>query len=153
MQLVGGAGAESRVGRGENGLERADWEPVAGGRWGEGELWRSAGAGRALLGSVAADFRDMPAGGVMNWCCGGGGGVSANDRAEELRLKAFNRKKRQVEATGAGTLVTACANCRIVLEEGLEHNEMNVEVVGLTELIAEYLTDDEPAKATAGGEA
>lgn len=106
---------------------------------------------RELLGSVAADFREMPDGGVMNWCCGGGGGVSANDRAEELRLKAFNRKKRQVEATGAGTLVTACANCRIVLEEGLEHNEMNIEVVGLTELIAEYLTDDQPAAA--GGEA
>ena len=106
---------------------------------------------RELLGSVAADFREMPDGGVMNWCCGGGGGVSANDRAEELRLKAFNRKKRQVEATGAGTLVTACANCRIVLEEGLEHNEMNIEVVGLTELIAEYLTDDKTPAA--GGEA
>ncbi len=105
---------------------------------------------RELLGDVAADVRDMPDQGAMNWCCGGGGGVSANDRAEELRLKAFNRKKRQLEATGAGTLVTACANCRIVLEEGLEHYEMNVEVVGLTELIAQYLVEDETA---AGGEA
>ena len=37
------------------------------------------------------------------------------------------------------TLVTACANCRIILEEGLEHNEMDTEVLGLTELVAEYL--------------
>jgi Fe-S oxidoreductase len=36
-----------------------------------------------------------------------------------LRLQAFKIKKAQLEETGAKTLVTACANCRIVLEEGL----------------------------------
>ncbi|HEY0666514.1 MAG TPA: (Fe-S)-binding protein [Gallionella sp.] len=98
---------------------------------------------RRLLGEVAADFREMPDAGVMNWCCGGGGGVSANTRAESLRLQAFKVKKRQLEATGAGTLVTACANCRIVMEEGLEHYHMNVAVIGLTELLAEYLVEED----------
>jgi len=97
---------------------------------------------RRLLNEVAQDFREMPETGVMNWCCGGGGGVSANTRAEPLRLQAFKVKKRQIEATGVQTLVTACANCRITLEEGLEHNHMNVEVVGLTELLAQYLVED-----------
>ncbi|HLY95741.1 MAG TPA: (Fe-S)-binding protein, partial [Sideroxyarcus sp.] len=97
---------------------------------------------RRLLGEVAEDFREMPDTGVNNWCCGGGGGVSANTRAEPLRLQAFKVKKRQIEATGVQTLVTACANCRITLEEGLEHNHMNVEVVGLTELLAQYLVED-----------
>ncbi len=36
-------------------------------------------------------------------------------------------------------VVTACANCRIVLEEGLEHYDMDTEVLGLTELVAEYM--------------
>ena len=98
---------------------------------------------RRLLGEVAADFREMEDAGVMNWCCGGGGGVSANPRAEAIMIKAFKRKKDQLEATGAHTLVTACANCRIVIEEGLEAYDMNVKVIGLTELVAEHLKQEE----------
>lgn len=100
---------------------------------------------RNLLRMVAKDFVEMPEAGKMNWCCGGGGGVSAIEEAEELRLKAFRRKKGQLEAVGAETLVTACANCRITLEEGLEHYQMNIPVVGLTELLAEHLVESEPA--------
>ncbi|MCU7810922.1 MAG: (Fe-S)-binding protein [Candidatus Thiodiazotropha sp. (ex Notomyrtea botanica)] len=94
---------------------------------------------RNLLHSVAGHFTEMTDHGVMNWCCGGGGGVSANERAEELRLKSFDRKKHQLEELGVNTMVTACANCRIILEEGLEHNEMDTEVISLTELLAEHL--------------
>jgi Fe-S oxidoreductase len=94
---------------------------------------------RNLLNSVADHFVEMQDHGVMNWCCGGGGGVSANERAEELRLKVFDRKKHQLEALGVNTMVTACANCRIILEEGLEHNEMDTQVISLTELLAEHL--------------
>ncbi len=94
---------------------------------------------RNLLNSVADHFVEMKDHGVMNWCCGGGGGVSANERAEELRLKVFDRKKHQLEELGVNTLVTACANCRIILEEGLEHNEMDTQVISLTELLAEHL--------------
>ncbi|MEJ2393276.1 MAG: (Fe-S)-binding protein [Candidatus Thiodiazotropha sp.] len=94
---------------------------------------------RDLLNSVTDHFTEMQDHGVMNWCCGGGGGVSANERAEELRLQVFKRKKRQLDELGVNTLVTACANCRIILEEGLEHYEMETEVVSLTELLAEHL--------------
>jgi Fe-S oxidoreductase len=97
---------------------------------------------RRLLGEIAEDFREMPDAGVMNWCCGGGGGVSANSRAEPLMLQAFTHKKGQIEATGVQTLITACANCRIVMEDALEHYHMKVEVIGLTELLAQYLVEE-----------
>jgi Fe-S oxidoreductase len=96
---------------------------------------------RELLNQVAQDFREMDETGVMNWCCGGGGGVSANERAEPLRIAAFKKKKSQVEALGVGTMVTACANCRVVMEEALEHYKMDIEVLGLTELVADHLED------------
>lgn len=96
-----------------------------------------------LLKMVAKNYVETSDNGKMNWCCGGGGGVSAIDEAQDLRFSAFKIKKSQLEETGAKTLVTACANCRIVLEEGLEHYQMDIPVVGLTEMIADHLTKEE----------
>ena len=96
---------------------------------------------RRLLSMVAKNYVETRDPGKMNWCCGGGGGVSAIESAEKLRFAAFRIKKSQLEETGARTLVTACANCRIVLEEGLEHYRMDIPVVGLTETIANHLSE------------
>ena len=94
-----------------------------------------------LLASVAENIVEMKDHGKMNWCCGGGGGVSAIERAEELRITVFNRKKSQLDELNVETLVTACSNCRTVLEDGLDANEMEMPVVGLTEVIAEHLDE------------
>jgi len=97
---------------------------------------------RNLLKQVASNFVDMQDAREMNWCCGGGGGVSANERADELRIKVFARKKSQLDELNVDTLVTACANCRLILEEGLEEYHMELPVVGLTEMLAEHLVED-----------
>jgi Fe-S oxidoreductase len=97
-----------------------------------------------LMDHVAAHRAAMPSEGEANFCCGGGGGVSAIHRAEKLRFAAFACKQRQVEASGAEALVTACANCRNVLEEAIEEYRMDLPVLGLTEMVAQYL---EPASA------
>ncbi len=97
---------------------------------------------RNLLRMVASEFVDMQDHREMNWCCGGGGGVSAIERAEELRLKVFKRKTSQLEDLKVDTLVTACANCRLVMEEGLEAYKLEIPIVGLTEMIAEHLVED-----------
>jgi Fe-S oxidoreductase len=94
---------------------------------------------RNLLRPIAQNFIEMADHGSMNWCCGGGGGVSSNERADELKLTAFNRKKSQIEEIEVEAVVTACSNCRMVMEDGIEANEMDMPMLGLTELIAEHL--------------
>lgn len=98
-----------------------------------------------LMRAVSANSVEMPSGGAASFCCGGGGGVSAIHRAEGLRFAAFASKKRQIEATGAEALVTACANCRNVLEEAIEHHDMTLPVLSLAELVAQYLEPGERA--------
>lgn len=97
---------------------------------------------RNLLKQVSKNFVEMSDHREMNWCCGGGGGVSANERADELRLKVFARKKSQLDELKVETLVTACANCRLMLEDGLEEYRMELPVVSLTEMLAEHLVED-----------
>ncbi len=97
---------------------------------------------RNLMKMISNDFVEMPDAGMMNWCCGGGGGASAIEEAEELRTQVFKRKKAQLETAKVDALVTACANCRIVMEEGLEAYEMDTPILGLTELLAEHLVEE-----------
>jgi Fe-S oxidoreductase len=96
---------------------------------------------RSLLHEIAENFVEMPEAGRWNWCCGAGGGVSSNERADELRIKAFNRKKSQLDAVGADAVVSACSNCRIQFEDGLEAYHMDIPVLSLTELIDKHLAD------------
>jgi Fe-S oxidoreductase len=99
---------------------------------------------RNLINEFADNFVEMDEHGEFGWCCGGGGGVSANERAEERRLDVFSRKKQQLDDIKVDRIVTACSNCRNMLEEGLEHYHMeNIEVVGLTETLANYLDESQ----------
>jgi Fe-S oxidoreductase len=112
------------------------------------QLVRRGGLAEAphrLMNAVSANLVEMPDAGAASFCCGGGGGVSAIHRAEGLRFAAFALKRRQIEATGAEALVTACANCRNVLEEAIEHYEMTLPVLGLAEMVAQYLEPGESA--------
>ena len=97
---------------------------------------------RRLINLFADNFVEMPDGGKMNWCCGAGGGVSANERADEMRLKVFERKKAQLDEVKPDAIISACSNCRIHLEDGLEEYNMDIPLLSLTETIAEYLAVD-----------
>lgn len=97
---------------------------------------------RRLMNMVSENFVETDDAGTMNWCCSGGGGVGANERAADLRFQAFNSKKRQFEKVNPDKIVTMCAYCHHTLEEQLEEHNMEIEVTGLTELVAEYLDDE-----------
>jgi len=94
---------------------------------------------RNLVSLVAENFLDLEEHGRFQWCCGAGGGVSSNERADDLRIAAFKRKKAQIEEVQPERMITMCATCRTQLEEGLEEFNMDIPVVGLTELIADHL--------------
>ena len=96
---------------------------------------------RNLINMFSDNFVEMPDTGKMNWCCGAGGGVSSNERADEIRLKVFQRKKDQLDEIKPDAIVSACSNCRIHLEDGLEEYHMDIPLLSLTETLAEHLTD------------
>ncbi len=96
---------------------------------------------RNLIDMFATNFVEMPDAGKMNWCCGAGGGVSSNERADEVRLKVFQRKKDQLDAVKPDAIISACSNCRIHLEDGLEEYNMDIPLMSLTETLAEHLAD------------
>ena len=100
-------------------------------------------AARHLL-EDATDFREMTPTGNYNWCCGGGGGVQAMERATDLRHKVFQIKMRQVEDTGADMLISACANCRLTMDGSKDYWKWDKELESLVELLAEHLIEDEP---------
>ena len=99
---------------------------------------------RKLLDESCDDFIEMKGAGVTNFCCGGGGGVSANPRAEELKTQAFSRKVDQLNGVeDLEAVVVPCGNCRTVFEDGLDAYEMDLEVIGLSELVAATLDDSD----------
>lgn len=94
---------------------------------------------RYLLDGFAADFREMTPTGNYNWCCGGGGGVQAMARAAPVRHEVFRIKMAQVEATGAPALVSACANCRMTMDESKAAIGWDKELLSIVEILADNL--------------
>jgi Fe-S oxidoreductase len=103
---------------------------------------------RYLLEGFAKDFREMTPTGNLNWCCGGGGGVQAIARAAELRHKVFKIKMDQVERTGAKTMISSCANCRLTMDESKAHWKWEGGLGSLVEIVADHLIEDEKKSVT-----
>lgn len=61
-------------------------------------------------------------------------------------MKVSARKKAQRDELDVNTLVTACANCRIMLEEGLEEYNMDLRGIGLTELLTDIPKKSRPMR-------
>jgi len=97
---------------------------------------------RYLLEDMAADFREMTPTGNFNWCCGGGGGVQAMSRAADLRHKVFQIKMKQVEDTGADMMISACANCRLTMDDSKAYWNWDRGLESLVELLADNLIED-----------
>ena len=73
-----------------------------------------------------------------NLCCGGGGGLVALEN-EEFRQETGRAKADQIKGTGATILATGCENCHTQLGFLNEKYHLGVEVVFLTNIVANSL--------------
>ncbi len=108
---------------------------------------------RSVLKAMNADLVEMPNHKEYNWCCGGGAGIFLLADATELRDESFKIKIREVDETGADSVVVSCASCRLNFESGRQKNHWDKRVESLVELTAAHLIDDDVAVAPAAGAA
>jgi Fe-S oxidoreductase len=104
-----------------------------------GRMGGSFDEARDVLKALGAKLTEMESHGRTNLCCGGGGGVAMLKSAQELRQKAFELKRQEVERTGAPTVVTACNTCMQNLEMGKAWMNWDKNVVNLVQLVSDNL--------------
>jgi len=92
---------------------------------------------RVILRASCADFREMHPNRAENWCCGGGGGLSAMDDIREFRMEVSGKKKlEQIRQTGAQYVATACSNCKRQLTQLMEHHKEEIAVGGVHDMLS-----------------
>jgi Fe-S oxidoreductase len=91
---------------------------------------------RRIIRSFIKDFVEMEPHGKENYCCGGGGGTVSIDEMHEFRMKiGGKRKAEQLRATGAHYVIAPCANCKKQVKEVIEYYKLDMELIGLHDLI------------------
>jgi Fe-S oxidoreductase len=71
---------------------------------------------RELLTRFGADIREPERNRDNPYCCGAGGGLLFADKEEEPGSRISDVRFKQLQATGANTVVTACPFCSIMLK-------------------------------------
>lgn len=94
---------------------------------------------RAALRALGLELREQASSAERSWCCGGGAGGFLLNRASELRHRAWEIKRAEVDATGAPAVVVACGSCRLNFLAGAEADGWNVRIESLVELVARQL--------------
>jgi Fe-S oxidoreductase len=101
-------------------------------------------APRELVRETGCDLHEMPRNRSDSFCCGGGGGGLWMDFDEDPK-PSEERLREALEDTDAGDavekFVVACPMCMTMYEDGRKTGnfEEEIEVVGITELLAESL--------------
>jgi Fe-S oxidoreductase len=94
---------------------------------------------RAIIRKCAPRFVDLYPTGPDNYCCGAGGGNWVMPFKEE-RVFHGRFKARQIAASRAGLVITACHNCRDQIMKSLRMEyDLKVDVKYIWELVADSL--------------
>lgn len=95
---------------------------------------------REMLETMATNYREMTPNRELNWCCGGGGGlIAAAEDMFDVRMQGGLPKVQQIRETEARWVITACENCKAQLEDLNEHYDLNIEIKGVIDLVADAL--------------
>ena len=105
---------------------------------------------RIILEASCADFREMHPNRGENWCCGGGGGLSAMDTILDFRMNISGKKKmEQVRDTGAKYVSAACSNCKRQFMQLMEYHKKDIAVGGVHDMLSRsILIDGKAAERT-----
>ncbi len=96
-------------------------------------------APRALLKAMSVELEELENHGGFSFCCGGGGGVIDIAHAAPLRYRTMEVKMREIDDTGAKTLVTSCSDCRRTFDDAQVHFDWDKKPSSLLELVASNL--------------
>src|SRR5207248_2591897 len=80
------------------------------------ELATSTTEALGLLASFGADVREPVRDRENPFCCGAGGGLLLADKEEDPGSRISDVRFKQLQETGASTVVTACPFCSIMLK-------------------------------------
>ncbi len=98
---------------------------------------------RYILKSFCKNYVEMTPNREENYCCGGGGGTVSIDEIHEFRMELGGRRKaEQLKETGAHYVVAPCANCKKQLRELIDYHKLDMELVGLHDLLLKAIIWD-----------
>ncbi len=90
---------------------------------------------RRVLAGICDNLVEMTPHSEKNYCCGGGGGP-ANESNYKFRMEVAGLKKaEQLAGTRADYVVTICDDCKRQLRDLIHYHGLNMEVVGLHDLV------------------
>jgi Fe-S oxidoreductase len=98
-------------------------------------------APRELMKAMNVDLHELENHGGFSFCCGGGGGVIDIPQAAPLRYRTMEVKLREIDDTGATTLVTSCSDCRRTFDDAQAHFTWDKKPNSLLELVAGNLIE------------
>jgi Fe-S oxidoreductase len=95
---------------------------------------------RALLMRFGADIKEPERNRENPFCCGAGGGLLFADKEEEPGSRISDVRFKQLQATGANTVVTACPFCSIMLKGAQASAQADTQFVDLMTYVNGKLT-------------
>lgn len=94
---------------------------------------------RALLTRFGADISEPERNRENPFCCGAGGGLLFADKEEEPGTRISDVRFKQLQATGANTVVTACPFCSIMLKGAQASAQADTQFVDLMTFVKDRL--------------